>query len=110
MPKPSKGEVTFDAVRFVYPSRPEPPALVDFTLHVAPGEKLALVGPSGAGKSTLFQLLLRFYDPVGGAVRIDGVDLREADPAEVRSRVAVVPQEARDLRRERVGQRPLRPP
>jgi ATP-binding cassette, subfamily B, bacterial len=93
MPKPSKGEVTFDAVRFEYPSRPEPPALVDFTLRVTPGEKLALVGPSGAGKSTLFQLLLRFYDPVAGAVRIDGVDLREADPADVRSRVAVVPQE-----------------
>jgi ATP-binding cassette subfamily B protein len=93
MPRPSRGEVTFEAVKFTYPSRPEPPALVDFTLRVTPGEQLALVGPSGAGKSTLFQLLLRFYDPVAGAVRIDGVDLREADPADVRSRVAVVPQE-----------------
>ena len=59
-----------------------------------PGERVALVGPSGAGKSTVLRLLLRFYDPNEGAVRIDGVDLREADPAEVRARMALVAQDA----------------
>ncbi len=81
------------AVRFFYPSRPDSPALDDFTLDVAPGEKVALVGPSGAGKTTVFQLLLRFYDPQAGAVRIDGVDVRSADPRAVRGRLAVVPQD-----------------
>ena len=71
----------------------QPPALSGLSLTVAPGEKLALVGPSGAGKSTVFQLLLRFYDPVAGSVRIDGADVRTADPVDVRRRVALVPQE-----------------
>jgi ATP-binding cassette subfamily B protein len=94
LPEPPVGRVELERVTFFYPSRPGQAALDDVSLAVAPGEKLALVGPSGAGKSTLFQLLLRFYDPAAGAVRIDGVDLRLADPVEVRARLAVVPQEA----------------
>ncbi|HVF93777.1 MAG TPA: ABC transporter transmembrane domain-containing protein [Sphingomonas sp.] len=93
LPRPSRGGVSFDGVRFHYPTRPEIAALNDFTLAVAPGETVAVVGPSGAGKSTLFQLVERFYDPDAGRVLIDGVDLRDADPAEVRARIAMVPQE-----------------
>lgn len=87
------GEVRFDQVTFRYPSRPEVPALADFSLHVKPGEKIALVGPSGAGKSTVFQLLLRNYDPDSGVVSLDGVPLAEADPREIRRRLALVPQD-----------------
>jgi ATP-binding cassette subfamily B protein len=94
MPTPALGEIGFEAVTFAYPGRPDLPALRDFTLRVRPGERVALVGPSGAGKSTVLRLLLRFYDPQTGAVRIDGVDLREADPAEVRARMALVGQDA----------------
>ncbi|HEX5776494.1 MAG TPA: ABC transporter transmembrane domain-containing protein [Caulobacteraceae bacterium] len=93
LPVPSRGEVAFEGVDFAYPGRPDLPALRDFDLHVRPGERVALVGPSGAGKSTVFRLLLRFYDPQGGRVLIDGVDLREADPAEVRARLALVAQD-----------------
>ncbi len=93
LPTPARGEVAFDRVSFRYPSRPNLPALDALSLAASRGEKLALVGPSGAGKSTVFQLLLRFYDPESGAVRLDGVDLRAADPIAVRSRVALVPQE-----------------
>ena len=93
LPVPARGTVGFDRVRFHYPSRQEVAALDGFTLDVAPGEKLALVGPSGAGKTTVFQLLLRFYDPQDGVVRIDGVDVRSADPRHVRARLAVVPQD-----------------
>ena len=83
----------FGAVSFAYPSRPGTLALENFTLRVAQGERVALVGPSGAGKSTVFALLLRFYDPQSGAVRIDGVDIRSMDPVALRRLVAVVPQE-----------------
>ncbi|MFO1309803.1 MAG: ABC transporter transmembrane domain-containing protein [Burkholderiales bacterium] len=93
MPSPPRGEVAIDAVTFHYPSRPDTAALDAFSLAVRPGERVALVGPSGAGKTTVFQLLLRFYDPQAGAVRIDGVDVRDADPADVRRRIAVVPQD-----------------
>jgi ATP-binding cassette subfamily B protein len=93
LPDPPRGTVSFDAVTFHYPSRPDAPALDRFTLEVSAGERVALVGPSGAGKTTVFQLLLRFYDPGQGSVRIDGVDLLRADPREVRRRLAVVPQE-----------------
>jgi ATP-binding cassette, subfamily B, bacterial len=94
MPSPPRGEVAFDNVTFAYPGRPDLPALRDFTLHVRPGETVALVGPSGSGKSTVLRLLLRFYDPQAGSVRLDGVDLREADPQEMRSRLALVAQDA----------------
>jgi ATP-binding cassette subfamily B protein len=93
LPAPPRGEIAFRDVAFRYPSRPEVSALADFTLTVARGETVAVVGPSGAGKSTLFQLAQRFYDPEAGAVLVDGVDLREADPAAVRARIALVPQE-----------------
>ena len=92
-PTRSPLEIHFEEVRFAYPARPGTAALERFTLQVAPGERLALVGPSGAGKSTVFALLLRFYDPQQGAVRIDGVDLREMEPGAARRLVAVVPQE-----------------
>jgi len=94
LPKPASGAVEFRDVGFVYPVRPDVPVLDHLSFRVAPGEKLALVGPSGAGKSTIFQLLLRFYDPLSGAISFDGVRLTEADPAEVRARIALVPQDA----------------
>ena len=90
---PPRGEVAFEEVTFAYPSRPATPALDRFSLGVAPGEVVALVGPSGAGKTTVFQLILRFYDPASGCVRLDGVDARAADPRELRRRVAVVTQD-----------------
>jgi len=93
MPSPARGRVAFEGVTFHYPSRPDSAALEGFSLAVEPGEVVALVGPSGAGKTTVFQLLLRFYDPTSGVVRIDGVDAREADPRELRRHVAVVAQE-----------------
>jgi ATP-binding cassette subfamily B protein len=93
LPVPARGTVAFRDVTFHYPSRLDTAALRDFSLDVAAGEKVALVGPSGAGKTTVFQLLLRFYDPQRGSVTIDGIDLRLADPADVRERLAVVPQD-----------------
>jgi ATP-binding cassette subfamily B protein len=93
LPVPPRGALAFQNVSFSYPTRPTDTAIRDFTLIVEPGETVAIVGPSGAGKSTIFQLAERFYDPSAGVVRIDGVPLREADPAEVRSRMALVPQE-----------------
>ncbi len=94
LPEPPRGDVAFEGVTFAYPGRDDLPALRDFTLHVRPGERVALVGPSGAGKSTVFRLLLRFYDPDQGRILLDGVDLRDADPVAVRSRMALVAQEA----------------
>jgi ATP-binding cassette subfamily B protein len=93
MPDPAQGAVVFDNVTFRYPTRPEVSALTNFSLDVKPGETVAVVGPSGAGKSTLFQLLQRFYDPEGGQLRIDGVALPDADPADIRARMAMVPQD-----------------
>jgi ATP-binding cassette subfamily B protein len=93
LPRPVRGELRFDRVGFHYPSRPDAPALEDFSLAVAPGETVALVGPSGAGKSTVFALLLRFHDPQSGAVAIDGVDVRTLDPAALREAIALVPQQ-----------------
>jgi ATP-binding cassette subfamily B protein len=93
LPQPAQGNVEFDHVTFRYPTRPEVSALQDFSLRIAPGETVAVVGPSGAGKSTLFQLIQRFYDPDAGTVRVDGVALPLADPADIRGRMAMVPQE-----------------
>jgi ATP-binding cassette subfamily B protein len=94
LPSPARGEIGFEHVTFAYPGRPDLPALRDFSLNVRPGERIALVGPSGAGKSTVLRLLLRFYDPQNGQVLIDGTNLRDADPAEVRARIALVAQDA----------------
>ena len=93
LPEPARGKIAFDNVTFAYPTRPETNALTNFSLTVSPGETVAVVGPSGAGKSTLFQLAQRFYDPQSGSVRIDGVALPSADPAEIRQRMALVPQD-----------------
>jgi ATP-binding cassette subfamily B protein len=94
MPQPSRGHVAFDNVHFSYPSRSDVEALGGLSFEVKSGETVALVGPSGAGKSTVFQLLLRFYDPVAGTVRVDDVDVSKVDPTELRARIALVPQES----------------
>jgi ATP-binding cassette subfamily B protein len=92
-PKALRAALTIEGVRFHYPSRPERAALDGIDLTVRAGETVALVGPSGAGKSTLFQLLLRFYDPDAGQIRIDGIDLRQMRIAELRALYALVPQD-----------------
>jgi ATP-binding cassette, subfamily B, bacterial len=94
LPVPARGDVSFNNVSFAYPTRPDTLAVDGVSLSVRAGEKVAIVGPSGAGKSTLFHLLLRFYDPADGAISFDGVPIRAADPREVRSRIALVPQES----------------
>ena len=93
LPEPPRGSLSFRNVTFRYPARPETAALRDFTLEIEPGETIAIVGPSGAGKSTIFQLVERFYDPQGGTIRMDGVPLTSADPADIRARLALVPQD-----------------
>jgi ATP-binding cassette subfamily B protein len=90
---PARGAVSFDNVTFRYPSRPEATALDSFTLHVKPGEKIAIVGPSGAGKTTVFQLLLRFYDPDAGTITFDGINLRDLAPEELRRQIGLVAQD-----------------
>jgi ATP-binding cassette subfamily B protein len=93
MPVPAKGAVSFEAVRFLYPTRPDHPSLDGISFTIAPGERVALVGPSGAGKTTVLQLLLRFYDPQTGLIRVDGTDIARADPEALRERLALVPQD-----------------
>jgi len=93
LPKPTRGALAFEDVSFRYPTRPDSLALDRFDLRIAPGETIAIVGPSGAGKTTVFNLLLRFYDPEKGAVRLDGVDIRDLRLAELRGALAIVPQE-----------------
>jgi len=93
LPLPARGRLAFEQVSFRYPTRPDTSALDDFSLEVRPNERLAVVGPSGAGKTTIFQLAQRFYDPQEGRITLDGVDLREADPADIRQRIAMVPQD-----------------
>jgi ATP-binding cassette subfamily B protein len=94
LPEPARGELVFERVTFHYPTRRDTSALNDFSLAVKPRERLAVVGPSGAGKTTIFQLAERFYDPQAGRVLLDGIDLRDADPADIRQRIAMVPQDA----------------
>lgn len=93
LPVPPRGGLSFQNVTFRYPTRPDAPAIHEFSLTIEPGETVAIVGPSGAGKSTIFQLAERFYDPQAGTIRLDGVPLVQADPAEIRRRMALVPQE-----------------
>lgn len=93
LPPRVAGELRFEHVTFRYPTRPDAPALHEFSLHVRPGENVALVGPSGAGKSTVLQLLLRFHDPDEGVIRVDGIDLRQLDPRALRDQIALVPQD-----------------
>jgi len=93
LPRPVRGEIAFDDVQFRYPTRPDAPAVKGLTLVVAPGETVALVGPSGAGKSTVLQLLLRFFDPQAGTIRLDGIDLRHMSRSDFRSAMALVPQD-----------------
>jgi len=94
LPVPARGDVGFDNVSFAYPARSEVTAINSVSLSVKAGEKVAIVGPSGAGKSTLFHLLLRFYDPAEGAISLDGVPIKSADPVDVRARIALVPQDS----------------
>jgi len=94
LPRQPQAEVILDAVHFAYPSRPDTPALDGLNLVIHPGETVALVGPSGAGKTTVFQLLMRYYDVSGGAIRFNGVDLREVDPRALRAQIGIVPQDA----------------
>ncbi|MBT8063219.1 MAG: ATP-binding cassette domain-containing protein, partial [Gammaproteobacteria bacterium] len=91
--EPVKGEIEFDEVTFRYPSRPDEKAMDCFSLRVQAGENLAVVGPSGAGKSTSFQLLLRFYDPESGQIRIDGQDIAQLSPRNLREHIGLVPQD-----------------
>jgi ATP-binding cassette subfamily B protein len=93
LPEPATGRLQFEHVSFRYPTRLEVAAIEDFTLDIRAGETVAVVGPSGAGKSTLLQLAQRFYDPQQGRVLLDGVPLADADPAAIRARIAMVPQE-----------------
>jgi ATP-binding cassette subfamily B protein len=86
--------ITFEAITFNYPSRPQQQALANFTLDIQPGQTIAIVGPSGAGKSTVFQLLLRFYDPAHGHILLDGVNTREMSLEALRQRIGIVPQDA----------------
>jgi len=94
LPSPARGEVAFADVRFSYPTRTTVSALNSVTFRVGQGEKVAIVGPSGAGKSTIFHLLLRYYDPLDGRITFDGVRLSDLDPAELRARIALVPQDS----------------
>ena len=93
LPQPARGALAFEGVGFAYPTRAKDAVVRDISLAVRPGERVAIVGPSGAGKSTLFQLLTRFYDPTAGRILVDGLDLRSLDPAALRARIALVPQD-----------------
>ena len=93
LPQPVRGEIVFDGVHFRYPARPNRLSLNQIDLTINPGETVALVGPSGAGKTTIIQMILRFYDPNVGQVRLDGVNLRDLRRDAFRNMVALVPQD-----------------
>ncbi|EFL87887.1 ABC transporter transmembrane domain-containing protein [Ahrensia sp. R2A130] len=93
LPEPARGELIFDHVAFAYPTRMDDPVVKDLSLAIKAGETVAVVGSSGAGKSTLFNLVLRYYDPTAGNITLDGVDIAHADPAALRNRIALVPQD-----------------
>lgn len=93
LPKPGRGEIQFEKVQFAYANMTDSQAIIDFNLHVCPGEKIALVGPSGSGKTTVFHLLLRFYDPTRGNITLDGIDLRDLDLKELRDQIGFVAQD-----------------
>ena len=93
LPARASGRISFKNLKFYYPSRPDTPALEDFSLEIEPGETVAIVGPSGAGKSTSFQMLLRFYDPQSGHIEIDGMDIAQLSPTALRQQIGLVPQE-----------------
>ena len=93
LPARASGRISFRNLKFHYPSRPDTPALEDFSLDIEPGETVAIVGPSGAGKSTSFQMLLRFYDPQSGHIEIDGIDIAQLSPTALRQQIGLVPQE-----------------
>jgi ATP-binding cassette subfamily B protein len=93
LPRPVRGEIEFQDVTFRYPARPEASALNGVSLHVKPGETVALVGPSGAGKTTILQLLMRFYDPQSGSITLDGIALQDMSRSDFRQAIALVPQD-----------------
>ncbi|WP_312524841.1 ABC transporter transmembrane domain-containing protein [Paracoccus sp. (in: a-proteobacteria)] len=93
LPRPVRGQIEFDDVSFQYPTRPDMSALDHVSLTIQPGETVALVGPSGAGKTTVIQMIQRFWDPLSGSVRIDGIDLRQMNRADFRKAIALVPQD-----------------
>ncbi|MBO6508196.1 MAG: ATP-binding cassette domain-containing protein [Roseibium sp.] len=93
LPDTPRGDIAFDNVSFSYRNSEDMPVVRDLSLNVSPGETVAVVGPSGAGKSTLFSLLMRYYDPTGGAIRLNGVELPELDPEDLRRHIALVPQD-----------------
>jgi ATP-binding cassette, subfamily B, bacterial len=93
LPRPVRGEIAFEGVTFRYPTRPDTSALNGVSLHVAPGETVALVGPSGAGKTTILQLLMRFYDPQSGKITLDGINLADMTRSDFRGAIAMVPQD-----------------
>lgn len=93
LPRPASGRVQLVDLDFAYPAHPDLRVLHGLSIEIRPGERVALVGPSGAGKTTIFQLILRFYDPTRGEIRFDGQPLTTVDPAALRGRIAVVPQE-----------------
>ena len=93
LPRPVRGEIAFEDVHFTYPSRPGTAALDGVSLRIEPGETVAFVGPSGAGKTTIIQLLLRFYDPQSGVIRLDGRDISRLAREDFRQEIALVPQD-----------------